>query len=263
MTNADDLTGSHRVMLLDIGNTNLKWAWLQGVRPGKVTRVSHQGYAIEQLAAREWADITVPSQTYISCVADQNLEQGLSAWISKCWGHEARFVQSTAQACGVTNAYMEPERLGVDRWLTMIALHAKLPGPVCVVDCGTAVTIDVLGHAGRHLGGLILPGFGLMQQALLEHTAIPFNGDVEQDCLLAIDTESAIAAGGVNAVAALVERIVQKMGARTEESLSLVLTGSDAERLHRTLALPSVIEKDLVMQGLITLINTEAHRAAS
>lgn len=253
----DDLTRNHRIMLLDIGNTNLKWAWLQDAHPGRITSVSHKGCAIEQLADSEWANIPVPSQTYISNVAGPGIEQTLSGWISQHWGHEAIFARSMAQACGVTNAYEEAGRLGVDRWLTLIALHARFSGPVCVVDCGTAVTIDVLGLAGQHLGGLILPGFGLMQHALLEHTAIPFNGDVELDGLLATDTESAIAAGGVSAVAALVENIQRNITAQIGEALTLVLTGSDAERLQRALALQSAIETDLVMQGLIVLINNE------
>ncbi len=244
-------------MLLDIGNTNLKWAWLQDASPGKVTSIPHQGGDIEQLAARVWANIQAPSQTYIANVADPALEPRLSDWISQHWGHEPRFVRATAQACGVTNSYQEAGRLGVDRWLTLIALHARLSGPVCVVDCGTAVTIDVLGVDGSHLGGLILPGFGLMQHALLERTAIPFNGGVQLHGLLATDTESAIAGGGVNAVAALVERIQNRIGAELGAAMALVLTGSDAELLQRAIQAQASIETDLVLQGLVILINHE------
>jgi type III pantothenate kinase len=258
MTAAEHNTTNGRTMLLDIGNTNLKWAWLQNGRPGATTSISHKGQTIEHLAASEWAGIAVPNQTYISNVAGTELGQSLGEWISKHWGHEPIFVQSSAQACGVTNAYREPERLGVDRWLTMIALHAMFPGPVCVVDCGTAVTIDVLGLNGEHQGGLILPGFGLMQHALLEHTAIPFNGDIARTGLLATDTESAIAAGGVNAVAALVERVQQDVGKELGAAITVVLTGSDAERLQQVLSTQSKIATDLVMQGLIVLINHES-----
>ncbi len=246
---------NQRIMLLDIGNTNLKWSWLQDGVPGQVTSVSHKEQTMERLASSQWVGIQSPTQIYISNVAGTDVEQQLHNWITRHWGHEPRFIRATAQACGVVNAYREPARLGVDRWLAMIALHAKYSGPVCVLDCGTAVTIDVLGLSGQHLGGLILPGFGLMQHALLEHTAIPFNGDVELDGMLATDTESAIAAGGVSAVAALVERIQQDITAQLDKSLTLVLTGSDAGRLQRMLTVPSSIETDLVMQGLVVLIN--------
>lgn len=258
MTKAGDTTTNNTTMLLDIGNTNLKWAWLENDHPGEITSVPHKGKAIEQLAAGEWDGIATPTQTYISNVAGQDLEQGLKEWITQHWGHKPRFVKSIAQACGVTNAYREPERLGVDRWLTLIALHTRFPGPVCVVDCGTAVTIDVIGLEGRHLGGLILPGLGLMRHALLEHTAIPYNGDVELNGLLATDTESAIAAGGLNAAAALVERVRQSIGKDLGAAMTVVLTGSDAERLQRALLVQSEIATDLVMQGLIELINNES-----
>lgn len=244
-------------MLLDIGNTNLKWAWLENGHLGEIASVSHKGQSIELLVASEWAGIPTPKQTYISNVAGAELGRSLGEWISKNWGHRAKFVHAAAQACGVINSYAEPERLGVDRWLTMIALHAMYSEPVCVVDCGTAVTIDVVGLTGEHLGGLILPGFGLMQHALLEHTFIPFNGNIEPNGLLATDTESAIAAGGVNAVAALVERIQQDVGKEVGTPVSVVLTGSDAERLQRALSTQSKVATDLVMQGLIVLINNE------
>ncbi|MCP3671390.1 MAG: type III pantothenate kinase [Gammaproteobacteria bacterium] len=248
---------TNQIMLLDIGNTNLKWAWLHAACPGKVTSIPHQGCDIEQLAARTWGSIQAPSQTYIANVADPDMEPKLSDWISLHWDHEPIFVRATAQACGVTNSYQEAGRLGVDRWLTLIALRSKFSGPVCVVDCGTAITIDVLGLGGKHLGGLILPGFGLMQHMLLEHTAIPFNGRVQLDGLLATDTESAIAGGGVNAVAALVERIQNRIGAELNEEMALVLTGSDAELLQKAILAQARIETDLVMQGLIVLINHE------
>lgn len=258
MTAAEDNSTNSGTMLLDIGNTNLKWAWLENNHPGATTSVPHKGQTPEQLAASTWGGIAIPHRTYISNVAGAALEQDLAAWIRNHWGHEPRFVQATAHTCGVTNAYAEPGRLGVDRWLSMIALHAAIPGPVCVVDCGTAVTIDVLGINGEHQGGLILPGFGLMQHALLQHTAIPFGGAMEPTGLLATDTESAIAAGGVNAVAALVERIQQEMGKDLGAAITVVVTGSDAARLQRALSIPSKIATGLVMQGLIVLINHES-----
>jgi type III pantothenate kinase len=257
MTTSQHNPSDSGIMLLDIGNTNLKWTWLQNNRPGKISSVPHKGQELEQLAASAWADMATPGQTYVSNVAGAEIERDLREWIEQHWGHAPRFVQATAGACGVSNSYRQPERLGVDRWLTLIALHTMFPGPVCVVDCGTAVTIDVLGLDGAHQGGLILPGFGLMQQALLQHTAIPYNGDIEPAGLLATDTESAIAAGGVNAVAALVERVQQRVAKELGAAVTVVLTGSDAERLQPLLSIQSMIAMDLVMQGLIEFINNE------
>lgn len=254
---AEDI--SKDIILLDIGNTNLKWAWLRDGNLSGSTSVTHKGQNIDELAAREWSTIKAPSQIYISSVANQSLESDLTEWVELNWCLKPKFIGSSEQACGVINAYREPERLGVDRWLTMIALHAKLPGPTCVVDCGTAVTIDVIGSKGQHLGGLILPGIGLMRQSLSEHTSIEFDGIEWSYGLLATDTESAIAVGGVRAVAALVEQIVSKVAVEIGVAVELVVTGGDAEILQQALTTESRIETDLVMQGLVEIINNRVN----
>ncbi len=254
---AETHTIDNGIFLLDIGNTNMKWAVLRDGHPGKITSILHRGEDIRELADREWSSVAVPNQVYISSVVGKELEDCLSAWIRQHWGLEPRFIQSTIEACGVVNSYREPERLGVDRWLSMIAVYSMSPGAVCVVDCGTAVTIDLIGSDGQHLGGLILPGFELMRQALAEKTSIPFEGGVKHDGLLATDTESAIAAGGVNAVAALVEKIVQDVATHHNATPELVLTGGDAAVLQGAVEIPSRIEVDLVLQGLIVIIKNE------
>lgn len=252
--NTESQTTNIGILLLDIGNTNLKWAWLLDDVLGEVNSITHKGQNIEELVSREWSGVVAPGLVYVSSVVGQSLEKCLSDWIERHWSLVPKYIRSTAQACGVTNSYLEPERLGVDRWLAMIAQHCKTPGLTCVVDCGSAVTIDVVGLDGEHLGGLILPGIGLMRQALLDLTSIEFDG---VDCsygFLATDTETAIAAGGVNAIAALVERVVDDVATKNGQTVELVLTGGDADIIQQALSTPSSIEKDLVMQGLITII---------
>ncbi len=252
--NSEDQIKDSCTLLLDIGNTNLKWAWLRDGELGTVTTVCHIGSDIAALAAAEWSDGDAPSQIYASCVADQTLEDKLADWSKQNWGVEPLFVRATAQACGVINSYSEPERLGVDRWLSMIALHTNSPGPVCIVDCGTAVTVDVIGLEGQHLGGLILPGFGMMLQSLTENTSLTFESAVKSDGLLATDTETAVAAGGVIAVAALVEQIQREVAAEYSVVVDLVLTGGDAAILHKALRVTSKIDADLVLHGLVQII---------
>jgi type III pantothenate kinase len=252
--NLENKTKHNDILLLDIGNTNLKWTWLQDGNLGEITTVCHKGQEIAHLAAGEWSTISTPGDVYISSVALQSMEQSLADWMDQQWGLEPKFIRSSTQACGVTNSYAEPERLGVDRWLSMIALHAKLPGPTSVVDCGSAVTIDAIGLNGQHLGGLILPGFGMMHQSLVEHTSLVFESQVKSDGMLATDTETAIAAGGVLAVAALVEQIQQEVAAELDAAVDLVLTGGDAEVLQQALRIPCRIERNLVMQGLVEII---------
>lgn len=252
--NSENQIKDSATLLLDIGNTNLKWAWLHNGELGSATTVCHKGQDIAALAAAEWCDEDIPSQLYISCVAGQTLREKLTDWFVQNWDIEPLFVRATAQGCGVINSYSEPERLGADRWFSMIALHTNSPGPVCIVDCGTAVTIDSIGLKGQHLGGLILPGFGMMLQSLTENTALTFENAAKSDGLLATDTETAVAAGGVFAVAALVEQIQREVAAEYGVAVDLVLAGGDAAILHKALRVPSRIESDLVLQGLVEII---------
>jgi type III pantothenate kinase len=172
------------------------------------------------------------------------------------WDCEPEFVQATASALGVTNAYSNPSELGVDRWLTLLAVHHNTSSPVCVVDCGSAITIDLITSDGLHLGGMILPGFGMMRQSLLEQTAIPPVATVDPPDWLASDTAGAIAVGGVSAVAALVERILEQSQQQLQGLPELVLTGADAAGLQGRIINPGRVEPDLVIQGLALLANS-------
>ena len=258
MPTKKSITRHARSLLLDIGNTNLKWAWLENGVLGEISRIPHAGQSIDGLIGRQWHREPRPDRVFIANVAGPALQQELTTWIQASWSINPIIVKPQKRAYGVCNAYTEPGKLGVDRWLTLIAVYRKNPCPACIVDCGTAVTIDVLGVGGEHLGGVIIPGLGLMQQALLKHTAIPYRADVEPSGFLATSTEEAIAAGGVNAVAALVERVKCEAEEKIGLSIKLVLTGSDAPRLQRSLRLSAGIESDLVMQGLIIIAESSS-----
>lgn len=86
-----------------------------------------------------------------------------------------RFATTQTQQCGVRNGYRKPQQLGVDRWLAMLAafhLPQRATGQsLCVVDCGTALTLDVLDATGRHLGGYIAPGLTAMREMLNQKLA--------------------------------------------------------------------------------------------
>ena len=70
----------------------------------------------------------------------------------------------------MTSGYRDPERLGVDRWLALIAARERSKQPTVIVDAGSACTIDLLDSEGRHLGGYILPGLTAMGEALVRGT---------------------------------------------------------------------------------------------
>jgi type III pantothenate kinase len=153
----------------------------------------------------------------------------------------------------VVNAYRNPEKLGVDRWLALIAVHRRTRAPACIVDCGTAVTFDGLDPEGRHLGGLILPGLRMMQDALLGHTQIGLLSPVDGVELLARDTAGAVTSGALFACAGLLELVVGRIARECGRVPEVVLTGSDGAKLQAVLETGSGYEPDLVLQGLAEL----------
>jgi type III pantothenate kinase len=135
----------------------------------------------------------------------------------------------------------------VDRWLALIAVRQKTNTPICVVDCGTAITVDVLDADGKHQGGLICAGLTLMKTALAFNTAdLPLT-DSPHHIGLAIGTEAAIYNGTLFAACGLVERVIQDLPTNT----ALFLTGGDAPIIAEQLARPLTLETDLVLQGLV------------
>jgi type III pantothenate kinase len=181
--------------------------------------------------------------------------------ISERLGISAVFALSRDTAYGLRNGYRDPGQLGVDRWLAMCAAWQKFPGPLCVVDAGTAVTVDIVAADGLHSGGLIVPGAALMAAALrretgdLDRAAGP-DGEHEVATIraedryqLGLDTASGIRLGTVRALAAFISDCLIGLN-ETDVEAKLIITGGDSARLIRLIGLPAVCVPNLVLDGL-------------
>jgi type III pantothenate kinase len=159
-------------------------------------------------------------------------------------------VKPQAQAFGVVNAYQQPERLGVDRWLSLVAVWQQYQVSACIVDCGTAITVDLLDAHGRHQGGLISPGLMLMKESLGQGTAALSVSDASHVFGLADSTEAAIYSGTLMAAIGLIEHVL----AKHPSGIRLILTGGDAELIAGQLDAVSTVDPDLVLRGLLCVL---------
>lgn len=238
-------------LLLDIGNSSLRWqqvAQQEWLARGAIRMVPLDLY---QQLSEQWHALAPPQQVWVACVAGDEVRRQVSHWLAEHWQCEVYWPQAQAQAYGVTNAYSDPERLGVDRWLALLAGRARYQQACCVVDCGTAITLDVLDQAGVHQGGLILPGIGLMRQSLQEHTQINLQQDQANEiALLARDTSDAVQGGTLYAAVALIDRVLQDVRHALGMDLKALITGGDAEQVVPLLAQAFEHAPDLVLQGL-------------
>lgn len=239
-------------LLLDIGNTSLKWATSDAGALAEMRSVRHHGGLPIDLHAA-WELLDPPERILAANVGGPDLGAGISKACRSRWGLDPVFAATEPERLGVTIAYERPEHLGVDRWLTLLVAHRICPGPALIVDAGTAITYDALLADGRHLGGLILPGLAMMRDGLLAGTHIPRVEPRAQDGPWATDTASAIATGPLEAASALAQALLDHLQSESGDRPALLLTGGDAEQLLPALAVPALHRADLVLRGLALL----------
>jgi type III pantothenate kinase len=242
-------------LLVDIGNSRVKWATLGGATLGQQMAASYAGWTEQQWRMELFAEPGI-DEVFAASVSAAPLA-ALDAAARLATGRPAVFASTSREAGGVRNAYREPQLLGVDRWLAVIAGHAATGGACCIADVGTAATFDSVTGSGEHLGGFIIPGPDLMVRSLHRGTADLSNhaaaSGVSGDAPLADNTRDAIERGCRLAVAALIDRGVADVRSRLRETPVLLLTGGAASVVAPLLVSPATLVPDLVLRGLAVL----------
>jgi type III pantothenate kinase len=236
-------------VLIDIGNTRIKWCVEENGRLSKAQAIEYKQADITTEIQYHWFKLDTPNFLAVSSVGAKHVSKQIIEIAKKIWPKINVFVaKSSVCCCSVTNAYQQPEKLGIDRWLGLIALHHYYPGNSCIVDCGTAITIDLIDEQGQHLGGVISPGLQLMRQSLCQGAEDLLSISILQDDSqgLSNNTESAIYAGTLYAVAGLIEKV--KNDCHLDGTI--VLTGGDAKLLTEYLDFKLIVDPDFVLKGL-------------
>lgn len=240
------------ILTIDAGNSRTKWGVFNA--QGKITACGVEDNArLDALAkhVEAWAGCR---KILVSSVAGPAVDSALQA-IGETLGLPLQWVHASPAACGVTNGYQQPGRLGSDRWLALIAGWHRYHEPCVLATAGTALTVDSLSSHGEFLGGLIVPGFSLMLQSLQTGTAGLQVADGEW-CEFPVATNDAMVSGALNAMAGAVERMHAALQEREGRPVRCLLSGGDAERLANALHMPCEILDNPVLQGLY-LIESE------
>ena len=245
-------------LAIDVGNTRLKWAQYAAPKPGAAL-LAHGAVFLEvvdTLADTEWKNLP-PPQVMLGCiVAGDGIKRRVEEQL-ELWDLPPRWVVSGKQGGGITNGYEHPNRLGPDRFVALIgARHHVLshgrPRPALVVMVGTAVTVDALDATGHFLGGMILPGFGVMQRALEMSTAglkVPTGEIVD----FPANTSDALMSGGSNAMAGAIERMYRKLRDHCGDEPVLLMSGGAAPKLIAITDLKFESIESLIFDGLLVL----------
>ncbi len=248
-------------LLVDIGNTRAKWAVLADGRLDAPGAVVHRGRpAAEWTAALD--AIEGPFEAIlVANVAGPTAVHALGEWSLRRHGARPQFQRSGRAAAGIENSYDHPETLGVDRWLGMIGAWGRVQAPLVCITAGTALTIDAVDAGGHHLGGLIVPGYDLMVEALLHRTSEIAPGVAvaapSSAGIFGRNTAAAVDRGACHALAAVAERAVRSV-AGGGALPHVFLGGGDAGRIAGLIDLPHERAPDLVLEGLAILAGAGA-----
>lgn len=247
-------------LLIDIGNTNFKWC-VRGAGES-AEGVGSSGEPYETSIARLAASLPRPQRIGLACVKSDVYQQEMIDALRRHFALEPFVAHVSLSDCGLINSYQEPARMGVDRWLAMIGARPHLSGAFCVVDCGSAVTIDWVAASGQHLGGFILAGLRLSVKALLAGTdqvIVDYDKLATADVLPGASTTDAVYNGALFALVAQVEAAYQHLVRVSEgEACHLIVTGGDAGLVSEHLAVPCRIMRGLVFDGLEFMMNAGA-----
>ena len=245
-------------LALDVGNTRLKWALYEAPQPG--ARPQAQGAVflenIEKLADEEWRGLAAPTRILGCVVAGDAVKRRVMDQLEH-WDVTPSWVVASASEAGLSNGYDHPARLGADRWVAMIGAHHRLRSrgerrPCILAMVGTAVTVEAIDAEGRFLGGLILPGHGIMLRALESGTAglhVP-TGEVRD---FPTNTSDALTSGGTFAIAGAIERVVHKLERHCGETPACFMTGGAGWKMAPSMRQPFELVDSLIFDGLLEI----------
>ncbi len=245
------------ILVIDVGNTRLKWAWLTSTGLSDQQAVVHRDAKPGIWTAALFKSGQNPSRVLVSNVAGPVMAKTLARLTEQVFRVNVEFVTAAPEYHGLTNGYLDPSLLGADRWLALIGAWTKARSALCVVDAGTAVKVDSVDASGQHLGGLIAPGIHLMREALMKKT-----GDIAKAAMqstpslagiLANNTVGAVSRGAVFALAGMADRAAEVIEHSTGTKPTLFITGGDAGMIAGTMRARGEIVPDLVLQGLAVI----------
>jgi len=249
------------IFLLDIGNSRIKGGLYSP--EGLVSTGLIPSYDAKELTSIDilklWRSSEAPDGILLSSVASPSLMDIIETRLFSAWKCRIHHVHADSMAYGVSNAYeVHPERLGADRWASLIAAHHYIGKPVCIVDCGTTITFDAIDAWGKHMGGMIVPGLCMMKQALLKktgrlHGAIQSSMPIKTSSgekWLPANTNQAIEWGILHSAIGFVNHAVMRLEHQCPHGFVRILTGGDAPKIVTSLPGTWRVENDWVLKGL-------------
>lgn len=241
-------------MILDIdaGNSRIKWRFLNDDGRQTLHGASYSVIDIEKAAPM----IHGIERARIASVRGQEKTQEIQQWVQRRWEVEAELATVRSEQAGVRNAYAEVQKMGVDRWLSILAAFNQSGGRCCVINAGTAITVDLIEASGAHAGGYIVPGLQLQRRALVQNTGIRLSEVTQWAREWSLDQPGATTEDAVNhgIYLMVMSWLLNLPGLRDTVAVNgLYVAGGDAAIISDGLQARDIAhrcEQDLVLKGL-------------
>ena len=241
------------LLLIDAGNTRIKWALAEpGAAPGNWVASGAVAHAELNHLPASWQGRRI-TRAVVANVAGSKLRDQLQLMIPV---KAVDWFVARRELDGLRNVYRNPAQLGCDRFAAALGARALEPGKrLIVATCGTATTIDALSADSIFLGGMILPGLGLMASSLARNTAqLPQVGAGRAlPAGFADNTDDAILSGCLAAQAGAIERACALHGASI-----CVLSGGAAPFIAPQLNVAYRMVDNIVLLGLHSTVHPPA-----
>ncbi|MBS1270679.1 MAG: Type III pantothenate kinase [Gammaproteobacteria bacterium] len=239
-------------LVVDIGNSWIKWGRVYGERLEPGTPVARKGPG-ESIFDAAWHNWEAPTTVLVSSVAGAEFDSRLELWMVNHWGCRPGWFRSRPETLGIVNGYSDYNGLGSDRWAAIIAARGLYPGALGVIDCGTAVTLDVIDKDDHHLGGFICPGIELAQHTLLTQTANICETTLQSGGLPGKTTAECVMNGIGLGLAGALERWIANVE-KAMDGVTWIATGGDWRRLSPIVRKQVQYDADLVLKGLVRVL---------
>jgi type III pantothenate kinase len=233
---------------LDVGNSSVKWRL---VRCDQICDRGSYPRGNESAQSKLLNCTDTLDYIWIASVAAPAAEAELAQLLEGQWGIVPWFARTQARTGSLSNSYEDPGRMGVDRWLAMLGAREREQGRLCVIDAGSALTIDIVSASGRHEGGYIIPGAALMERALLLDTdRVRFDEEVSYALAPGTSTAAAVRHGIALAQAGAVALALDQAGG---EPMALLFCGGAGAALMQLVNRGGQWLPDLVFEGLAAM----------
>ena len=234
-------------LLIDHGNSRIKWALTD---EGDLSVGQVIDYHDEETDFSPWEKFNTVQRVLVSNSAGPKAFAYLVNRCQKQWQLNPEPLQAKPEQCGVINSYLEPQTLGADRWLALIAARQIYQGSLAVIDCGTAVTCDALSKEGVFLGGVISAGPKVAADALVKKAAHLDLDEMHYPGAFNTDTASAVSAGSLIFTVGGIEKVLNEFRSKLGDEIRVLMTGGWADTLAPLMDLDAAVYPDLVLQGI-------------